>query len=410
MAKRRRSSLVAGLMAALLLVSLCLLGCETKEEKIEHDAHREAALAYYQEKYGTEGVTVENEGTSGYYSLFGINGDDRYYRLSDGYCIIYNADEDRFADNRQASDITRLEREEILEPRVEELGVTEVVWPEVGFVDNDAVSEHVFTARYDGDLEAFLAEEHPELSGFMIRMDNWSTAYWRSVVEEFVADLNEYVDLGDTHIVVVDIENAESLPSYEHLYQLSVADAGVLGLCDVSRSGTCIWSIQNFVTLAPGVLFVSTTPNLEIEEGEIYFAEAGTVEELQATIDAAYGALPDSSEDNTGASYVTRDKAHERRAVIRSDQPVYQIVCSDRIQELIDKRAFYGYVRINPDYAGDVELWYHVDDVRYGHEMFLVAKPTDETTRGGDGYHTPWANNRYVLGTVEFVSGEGSAE
>lgn len=399
--KRRGVSLVAGL-TILLAVVLCLVGCKTEEERAELSAHRDEALAYYQEKYGVKDVRIEEEGTSGSYGLFGIQGDDRYYRMSDGYCVIYDADENSFADSQQANEISRAATDEVLKPRVEELGATEVEWPEIGLVENDAISEHVFTTFYDGgDIEEYLAEEHPQLSGMQIRVDGYEDGYWREIVESFVSGLAPYVDFGDTRIVVADISISEYLPEYEHLRELSVADTGVLGLCDVSRSGTCIWNIQHFVALAPGVMFVSTTPNLELEDGEIYFVEAETVEDLQATIDAAYEALPDKSSDNSGSSYVTRDKAHESRAVIRSDQPVYKLECSERVQELIDNRALYGYVRIDPEVAGNVGLWYHVDDVRYGYRMFLAAVPTDETTRGGDGYHTPWANNLYVLGTVE---------
>lgn len=108
----------------LLLAALCLLlgGCR---EPRREAALRERAQDYVYEKYG-EGFRTERSVHLVQYPRRGIprKEKDWLFLFSDGerdFRVWYNADEDRFLDDRQAEEINAAIRAQLLEPLRERL-------------------------------------------------------------------------------------------------------------------------------------------------------------------------------------------------------------------------------------------------------------------------------------------------
>ena len=155
---------IAGALMAALLLGACLFvaGCNDYEPQSTEDE----AARYYQEKYQSDAKVEESHGL-GNYNLFGYTYSGMEYIMSDGVSVVYLDGDGMFYDNRQTDEIEPVacafaEKKLAAIPAaltpvdVESVGQE----PLYETYDGKGICWHT---RYDGDIEAFLAQERPHL-------------------------------------------------------------------------------------------------------------------------------------------------------------------------------------------------------------------------------------------------------
>ena len=386
----RKKRILLGIIAC--AAALCLSGCLKSAEhyrKVETGAVR-----YYKKKYGDR-VTVVKSIIVGDYGLFGALGlKNRAYTLSDGVQVYWNDDEEYYADNRQAEEISAALREEIMPPAIAELG-PEAVVSDYSFnrKNTESFNEGVFTEYYSGDIREYAKAE-------IIRLTDFSAAItakdFKTRAERFERALEPYLRECSAAVGVMaeDHEGDASLDIC--VFPGGNPDARA---CGIITFGEGIRWLENvYIEAAPGVRVTSGVDDLVLEPGDVIFEEAGTGRDLQEKIDDGFYALPVAAEENKKGGYSVRDQAHERRPILRDlDAPIYRVRFSERVKGQRDsngKVSLY-FLTERPE---DGYIWYYTNDSRYAYTVFRLAEPG--RSRGDNAYLT--GEEIVYFGSVEF--------
>ena len=277
----RRKALII-ILAAAALFAVLAVGCDRYEPESTDDG----AFEYYEGKYGTGATVVDEHGLGGY-ALFGYTYHGMEYMMSDGFSVVYLDGGGRFYDNRQSEELQRLvsdftvQRIEAIpgaltEPTVRSAG--EYVGYET--LEGEGTFWHV---RYDGDIESFLLEEHPQvyLESHYTRPASsegsfsYAMAYDSAQaegLEEAYLDIARYVNIGGTTLAVVDRDAFGD-------GELSLFDEGLRYTVDIKVNDDGEAEAPRykpvFITLADGIRVSSGTAGIELAEGDVSFEPLG---------------------------------------------------------------------------------------------------------------------------------------
>ena len=386
----RKKRILVGIIAC--AAALSLSGCMKSAEhyrKVETGAVR-----YYKKKYGDR-VTVEKSiivGDSGLFGYLGLK--DRAYTLSDGVQVFWNDDEEYYADNRQAEEISAALREEIMPPAIAELG-PEAVISEYSFNrrNTETFDECVFTEYYSGDIREYAKAEIIRLTDFSaaITAENFKTK-----TECFERTLEPYLRGGSASVGVM-AEDYEGDPSLD-ICGFSGGNPDARAFGKITFGEGIRWLENVYIEAAPGVRVTSGVYDLVLEPGDVIFEEAGTGQDLQEKIDDGFYALPVAAEENKKSGYSVRDQAHERRPILQDlDSPVYRVRFSERVQGQRDSNGKVGLYFLTERPEGGY-IWYYTNDSRYAYTIFRLAEPG--RSKGNYAYLT--GEETVYFGNVEF--------
>lgn len=266
------------ILACAVCAALAVCGCDSYEpESSETDA-----TAYYQEKYKVRARVAESHGL-GNYSLFGYSYSGMEYVMSDGVSVVYYDSEGIFRDNRQTAEIKEAaeafakQEFEAIPGAVVPLGFLSVGdEPSYETYEGTGVCWH---ARYDGDIQAFLNEEHPGCSfEWHAAGDNYSDgrftydaaydyAYGQAVEDAFLK-LSRYFDLRSVAIAIVDPQafDPEGATLFDDSVHYTLSFKG-----DTAASVSAVHFKPEFVRLAEGITISSATRGVTLAEGDVSF-------------------------------------------------------------------------------------------------------------------------------------------
>lgn len=155
------------IIVSLLVIAVVMGGLVGCSEKYEPQSDEAGAKSYYNEKYGGS-AEVSSSHALGSYALFGYNYYGMEYVMSDGNSVVYMDSKGEYKDNRQAAEIDEAMRayvagvlakmpKAVITPEVERIGYENLS----ELYEGESICWH---AKYDGDIVAFLKEEHPHIS------------------------------------------------------------------------------------------------------------------------------------------------------------------------------------------------------------------------------------------------------
>lgn len=287
---------------AFLLAALCLLlgGCR---ESRKETALRERVQDYVNEKYG-EGIRTEQGERLRRHPQRGIphRSGDYLFTFSDGeraFRVWYDAEEDRFLDDRQADEINAAIRTQLLTPLRERLKPCEWEIENCRFGVTDelrlGLEGSFFHTYYDGDAAAFCREELPSPDFKGMRAVLFATEGGRA---EYEARLGVYRETAEAYF---------SLPIYyaaigvertgRRTFSISAAVyrsedyppryAGTDFLAELimDEEGARLYT-PSWIEVTDGLYITATSENCEIElqPGDIRFEQAYSAEELKALL------------------------------------------------------------------------------------------------------------------------------
>ena len=298
------------LTVVLLLAAFCLLlgGCQSRREEA---ALRDLAQKYVDEKYG-EGFLPEHGVRLVQYPQRGIprKEKDWFFVFSDGmedFRVWYNAEEERFLDDRQAEEINAAIRTLLLEPLRERLepciwetescrfGVTD----ELGLSFNyraEMMNGSFFHVRYDGDAAAFCREERPAPAYGCLNAVLFATeagrAEYEARLEAFRETAQQYFSLPiyyssvgveasgrrTSRITVLVYRTEEYPPRY--------AGTDFLAELDLDGQGVRLYT-PSWIEVTEGLFVTATSKNcdIELQPGDILFEPTYSAAELKALLE-----------------------------------------------------------------------------------------------------------------------------
>ena len=324
------------IILASALAAALLSGCRSAKES--EDLKRDA-LRYYQKKYGLKDVTVTDSFKAGNPGLFGyISVTDMAYVMSDGNSVYWNDTDKTFSDSAQANEINRAFRLNVLAPALtvytSPLKMTDC---SLNRTDMESFDECVFTAYYDGDVEAFLRKEKPEISGLTVAVQTDDRDTCGKETEAFYGSLNGLVT-GWTEVFMLS-EGLDGLTGsswYPDWHGTNVTGKAYLDFRQDHKE-EIRWYLQNYVEIYGGIRVTSTKYGFVLGGGDVALEQIGTCADLQKIIDEAYEALPVDAEENKNGGYMKKDRRHESRAVIDDPSlPLYRIRMSQRVTDALD--------------------------------------------------------------------------
>ena len=367
---KKQIPLMLLLLFTMLLLSAC--GNRAHYEEVE-----KRALEYYQEKYGTKNVSIESSIVAGNYGLFGLIGvKDRAYEMSDGYYVYWDDDEETFSDNAQAEQIYADFYREILEPQLSSIPFP--MKTKEGFLNRtgfESFDESVFTAYYDGDIKAFLKTERPKLTDFEMALESIDEEAAEKTITAFYEALAPYVSGGSTVYILTDGLHALEGDDWnldEH--GLNIAAKAFLGYEDKID-----WYRQVYIEVLDGIYMTSAEADFVLEEGDIRFEVIGTCADLQAMLDEGYYSLPVDAEENKDGGYLVHDQRHEDRVVLDDPSaPLYKIVLSQRVLDLLDSRNCTSVYVYDARKSGAPFMMYYGPAGKYPYHVYQVSEANAE--------------------------------
>ena len=319
----------------MLLAALCLLllltGCGSKEAA----ERQQAALEYYQAKYGVEDVTVTYAHKDGYHDgLFGYAGSkDMAYGLSDGHTVYYHNGSASFADDAQSDLICSDFEREILAPLLSDFSAPMETTPlslyQSGF---EVFDKNLFAAYYDGDIHSYLKNTPIHLY-FDIALEAAEEEACEQEVARFYESLRGLVH-GQVSVFFLNSGLRELAGGDWSLGQRSrIVDA----TADLDFDSEITWSRNIFVEVFDGLFVSFQKEDFVLEEGDLVLEEVGTCAELQQLLDEAYFALPVDAEGSQNNAHKNEDQRHQSRYILDDpDAPCYRVRLSQRLRDLLD--------------------------------------------------------------------------
>lgn len=295
-----RRALRRMLTAALCLI-LCLLlnGCRDRRE----EALRESAQRYVYGKYG-EGFQPEHGEPLRRHPQRGIprRTNDYLFTFSDGgqdFRVWYDAEEDRFLDDRQAEAINTAIRTQLLVPLRERLEPCEWEIENCCFGVTDelrlGLEGSFFHAYFDGDAAAFCREELPSPDSIGMGAVLFTTEGGRA---EYEARLGVYQETAEAYFslpiyyaaVGVERSGRRSFSISAAVYRSEdypprYAGTDFLAELIMDEQGARLYT-PSWIEVTDGLYFTATSENCEIElqPGDIRFEPVYTAEELKALL------------------------------------------------------------------------------------------------------------------------------
>lgn len=294
----------------LLLLAFCLLlgGCR---ESSKEAALRERAQDYVYEKYG-EGFRTERSVYLVQYPRRGIprKEKDWLFLFSDcerDFRVWYNADEDRFLDDRQAEEINAAIRAQLLEPLRERLepceweteacrfGVTDELNLSLNYRAESMIGSF-FHTRYDGDAAAFCREERPApafgcLNAVLLTPEGERAEYearlaaFRETAQEYFSLPIYYSSVGveaagrRTSRITAFVYRPEDYPP-------RFAGSDFLAELIMDEQGARLYT-PSWIEVTEGLFVTATDKNcdIELQPGDILFEPVYSAEELKALLE-----------------------------------------------------------------------------------------------------------------------------
>ncbi len=286
----------------LLLLAFCLLlgGCR---ESSKEAALRERAQDYVYEKYG-EGFRTERGEQLRRHPPRGIphRSGDYLFTFSDGerdFRVWYDADEDRFLDDRQAEEINAAIRAQLLEPLRERLEPCEWETEACRFGVTDELLLQLegsfFHARYDGDAAAFCREERPSPDFWGMRpvllTPEGERAEYEARLAAFRETAQEYFSL-PIYYAAVGVEAAGRRTFritafvYREDYPPRFAGSDFLAELIMDEQGARLYT-PSWIKVTEGLFVTATDKNcdIELQPGDILFEPVYSAEELKALLE-----------------------------------------------------------------------------------------------------------------------------
>ena len=361
------------LLALALAFSALLSGCM---DRAHYDRVEKKALKYYQSKYGNKDVEIVDGYKAGNNGLFGYLGvKDRAYDMSDGSSVYWDDSLETFADNAQADQILADFEQEILQPLLAAFPLPYIATPAaLNRTNYDSFDECVFTAYYDGDIRAFLAEEKPGLDGLQIALQTDDRETGERAVEAFYEALKPYVK-GSNEVFLL-TEGLDALSGddwYPDTHAQNVLASASLRYDDQIR-----WYRKLYVEAFADIKIASVKANFDLQEGDVVFEQVGTCADLQKLIDEGYYGMPVDAEENKNGGYSVHDQRHESHVVLDDpDAPLYRAKLSQRVLDELDSRNCLSlYVLDNREDGLPLMIYYTGSTSPYS--VFRVSEP------GGD--------------------------
>ena len=369
-----------------ILAVLFILMLTACENSLIRERGERGALVYYQNKYGEDIDIVSSREWGSTTAILPAKINQMLFEMSDGTTVLWDRKTEQYADTRQAEEILRELREELLRPYTDDALGAEIIASDYTstaavFEDYAAVcGRSVFSEYFDGNIRGFAEAEKPILMDYNVVMrepsdDDEQGTVFKAQAENLRLKLQPYFSGQDGRIYVLSRDYTGELVPYRQIISPE-GNRFVRGIGRLDFGSSVHWIENVYIEAMPGVWVTSSEEDFVLQTGDIVMEQAGTGADLQEMLDARYEALPMEAEENKDSIYRFPDKKHCSKTVVSNKEtPVYRIRWSDRARAA---QGPYGimdvciYMDPETEEAGET-LWYFPESEESAFEMYPVA-------------------------------------